>query len=443
MPTILGTILAFVLVFGILVFIHEFGHFFTAKLVGIRVEVFSFGYGKRLFGFKKGDTDYRVSLIPMGGYCRFLGEGLYDKERPIAPDDFAAKSRPARFAVMAMGSVMNLILALVLLAVVNMGGVTVPIYQEQAPVIGWIEDGSPAAAADLRVDDEILTINGRPVATWADVELAVGSKPERTLTVEVRRGGAVLPVRLRTEKRTRYEMGYAGFYGKILTQAQMIAPGSPAAKAGLQPGDVFVSIDGEPVFFYTFVKTIEKSPDRELVVGIERAGRPLTVRVTPRREGDVGKIGVPVAAQSVLRRFGVFGALAESWRENKRLAFVLFRFIGDLFTGEASARQLGGPLEIANFSYTALRMGVMPLLSWIAFISLQLGILNLFPIPVFDGGQIFVLLVEGLTRRDLSPRLRAIWMQIGFVIFIALIGFVVLNDVVKRLPSGWGSLVPW
>jgi regulator of sigma E protease len=443
MATILGTILAFALVFGILVFIHEFGHFFMGKLVGIRVEVFSFGYGKRLFGVKKGDTDYRVSLVPMGGYVRFLGEGLFDKERPIAPDDFAAKSRPARLGVMAMGSIMNLLLAVVLMAVVNMGGVSVPVYQEQAPVIGWIESGSPAAAADIRAGDEILSVGGRAVRTWADVELAVGTRPERTLTVEVRRDGAVLPVRLRTEKRTRYDMGYAGFYGRILTQAQMITPGSPAEKAGLRPGDVFVSIDGKPVFFYTFVETIEGSPDRELEVGIERDGRPLTVRITPRREGEVGKIGVPVAAQSVLRRYGPLAALGASLRENKRLAFVLVRFIKDLFTGEASPRQLGGPLEIANFSYAALRMGILALLSWIAFISLQLGILNLFPIPVFDGGQIFVLLIESVARRDLSPKLRQVWMQVGFVIFIALIGFVILNDVVKRLPNGWGSLMPW
>jgi regulator of sigma E protease len=443
MATILGTILAFAIVFGILVFLHEFGHFFMGKLVGIRIEVFSFGYGKRLFGVKKGETDYRVSMIPMGGYVRFLGEGLFEKDRPIAPDDFAAKSRPARFGVMVMGSVMNILLAVVLVAVVNMGGVTVPVYQEQAPVIGWIEAGSPAAAADLRVGDEILNINSRPVRTWADVELAVGTRPERTLTIEVRRDGAVLPVQLRTEKRTRYEMGYAGFYGKVLTQILMVSPGSPAEKAGLKPGDVFVSIDGEPVFFYKFVATIERSPGRELVVGIEREGRPLTLRITPHLEGSVGKIGVPVAAQSVERKYAPFAAFRESLRENKRLAFLLIRFVKDLFTGEASARQLGGPLEIANFSYAALRMGFMALLSWIAFISLQLGIINLFPIPVFDGGQIFVILIEGILRRDLSPKLRQVWMQIGFVLFAALIAFVILNDIVKRLPHGWGSLVPW
>jgi regulator of sigma E protease len=443
MATILGTILAFALVFGILVFLHESGHFFMGKLAGIRIEVFSFGYGKRLFGIKRGATDYRVSLIPMGGYVRFLGEGLFETDRTIAPDDFAAKSRAARFGVLVMGSVMNILLALILVAIVNMGGVTVPVYQEQAPVIGWIDAGSPAAAAELRAGDEILTINGRPVRTWTDVELAVGSRPDRTLTLSVRRGDAILSVELRTESRTRYEMGYAGFYGKILTQALTVTPGSPAEKAGLKPGDVFVSIDGEPVYFYKFVSVIERSPGRELAVGIERDGRPLTLRITPRLEAGVGKIGVPVGPQSVERQYGPLGAIRESFRENKRQAFLLLRFLKDLFSGQASARQLGGPLEIANLSYTYLRMGFMALLSWIAFISLQLGIINLFPIPVFDGGQIFVLLIEAVARRDLSPRLRQVWMQIGFVIFVVLIGFVILNDVVKRLPHGWGSLVPW
>ena len=164
MATFLGTILAFAIVFGILAFIHEFGHFFMGKLVGIRVEVFSFGYGKRLFGVKKGDTDYRVSLIPMGGYCRFLGEGVFDKDRPIAPDDFAAKSRPARLAVMAMGSVMSILLAIILVAIVNMGGASVDAYLDQAPVIGWIEPSSPAASSDLAIDDAIHGIGGRLLA---------------------------------------------------------------------------------------------------------------------------------------------------------------------------------------------------------------------------------------------------------------------------------------
>ncbi len=178
MITILGTILAFVIVFGILVFIHELGHFAMAKAVGIRVETFSFGYGKRLIGFKKGHTDYRISVLPLGGYVKFLGEGMFEPGRELAPDDFMAKSRWKRFLVIVMGAVMNIILAIVIVAAINMVGQSVPEYLDKPPVIGWIDADSPAAKAGLQVEDEILSINRKKVATWSDVEIAVGTRPE-------------------------------------------------------------------------------------------------------------------------------------------------------------------------------------------------------------------------------------------------------------------------
>ncbi len=443
MGTIFGTLLAFIIVFGILVFIHELGHFLMAKLVGIRVEVFSFGYGKRLFGYKKGPTDYRISILPMGGYVKFLGEGVFEPDRPMEPDDFAAKARWQRFLVIAMGPIMNIVLAVLIVAGINMVGVNAPVYQDQAPVIGWLEPGSPAARSDLRIDDRILSINGRPVATWTDVEMAVSTRPESALTIEIGRGDAVLRVPLTTEKRTKYDMGYAGFFGKVLTQIQMVTAGSPAETGGLKAGDLVEKIDGEPVYFYKFIETIEKSPDKELIFEVRRGGAPLSLRITPRRQGQVGKIGVLQAAQSVTKKYPFFAALGQSVRENQRLMFLIVDFLKNLVTGQASTRQLGGPLEIANFSYAALRMGFLALMSWIAVISLQLGVINLFPIPVFDGGQLFVLIIEGLFRRNLSPKARNVWMQIGFVIFVALIVFVILNDFVKKLPNGWKSILPF
>jgi regulator of sigma E protease len=443
MATTLGTLLAFVIVFGILVFVHEFGHFFMAKLVGIRVETFSFGYGKRLFGFKKGETDYRVSLIPMGGYVKLLGEGMFESGREVAPDDMMARNRGQRLLVMAMGSIMNIVLAVVLVAVINGIGVPTAVYQDEKPVIGWIDKDSPAAHADLRIGDEIVSINGREVKTWGDVEIAVGSRPDKLIRLDVLRDGATVPVELRTESITRYSFGYAGFHAKILTQVQMVMADSPAEKAGLRPGDVILAIDGQPVFYYQLNQVLERSVGKELRLTVDRGGETVTLEVTPRREGNVGKIGIAQIPKSTIKKYGLFAAVGQSVLENVHNASLIVRFLRDLFTGEASVKQIGGPLEIANFSYAALRMGFVALMSWIAIISLQLGILNLLPIPVFDGGQIFVLLIETAVRRDLGPRARNIWMQIGFVIFVFLIAFVILNDIVKRLPHGWGSLVPF
>jgi len=446
MGTLFGMIFSFLIVFGVLVFIHEFGHFFTAKLVGIRVETFSFGYGKRLFGIRGKVTDYRVSLIPMGGYVKFLGEGEIFAEggkMSLPSDHFLAKTRWERFLVMVMGSAMNILLAVLIFTAINMVGVTVPAYQDETPVIGYIEPGSPAEKSGFRLDDEILSVDTEKVKTWSDVELAVGSKPARLITVAIRRGGEAREIQLRTEKRTRYALGYAGFTGKFLTQIRMVKPGSPAEKAGLRQGDVILSVDGRPIYLYQFVEFLEKNPNRELEFVVNRTGETLNLRVTPRLEGKVGKIGAYTEAQSVEKKYGPIRALVQSVKDNVKNTFLIVRFVKDLILRRASTQQLGGPLEIASFSYAAWKMGFLAMLSWIGLISLQLGVINLFPIPVFDGGQIFVLGLEALFRRDFSPKLRQIWMQIGFVIFIFLIVFIILNDIVKRMPNGWESLIPW
>ena len=228
MSAIIGTILVFALVFGILVFVHEFGHFFMAKLVGIRIEVFSWGYGKRLAGLKRGDTDYRISMIPLGGYVKFSGEEVLEEKRELDPRDFMAKKRWQRFLVLVMGSVMNVCLAIVLLSTINMLGVSVNKYLSEKPVIGWIEPGSPAEKAGLKVDDEILSIDGSKTGTWSDVEMDVGTRPKRKITIEIERGEETRTVDLNTESVTRYDVGYAGFAAKIWTQVRMVQPGSAA-----------------------------------------------------------------------------------------------------------------------------------------------------------------------------------------------------------------------
>jgi regulator of sigma E protease len=379
----------------------------------------------------------------MGGYVKFPGEDVYEEGREVGPGDFMAAKRWQRLLTIVMGPVMNILLAIVLVAAINMVGAPFPVYQNQAPVIGWVEPDSPAERAALRMDDEILSIDGERTETWSDVELAVGTKPKRTIKIEVKRGDDIFTVDLLTEGKTIHEMGYAGFFGKIYPEVKMLAPGDPAEKAGLKPGDVILEIDGQPAYYFKYLEIIQNNPNVKLHFRLRRGGEILDIPVTPRLKGNIGWIGITQGIESVEESLGFFAAFRRSVSDNMRLTFLVINFIKDLVTGEATARQLGGPIEIANLSYTAMRMGLLAMISWIGLISLQLGIINLFPIPVLDGGQILVIILEGIFRRDFSPKVKQIVMQIGFAIFIVLIVFIILNDVVKRLPNGWNSLIPF
>jgi regulator of sigma E protease len=456
MANFLGTILAFFIVFFVVTFVHEFGHFFMARRFGVRVDAFSFGIGPRLFGVQNGKlsffkapaggtgTDYRVSLVPVICYVKLLGEGMFEKDRPLAPDDLMSKTRGQRFLIMAMGAVMNILLAVVLVAVINGVGTRADQYLEERPVIGHIETGSPAEQAGLRVDDEILSIAGHAVKTWTDVQMAIGTRPDRLIKIEVRRDGQVLPFDLRSESVTEYQMGYAGFQAKTLTQVDMVLPDSPAEKAGLKRGDVILGIDGQPVYFYKFLEIIRKNSDKELLLTIDRGGQTLTILVTPRREGDVGKIGIAQIPKSVIKKYPFFEAIGQSVKQNLSNVFLIVRVIRGLFTGETPMSQLGGPKAIADFSYVALRLGVVALLGWIAVLSLQLGVINIvLPIPVADGFQMFVLVLESIFRKDLGPKFRMVLMTVGWFLMILLTAFVILNDFIKKLPHGWRSLVPF
>ncbi len=447
MNTVLGSILSFVIVFGVLVFVHELGHFFMAKLVKIRVEVFSWGYGKRLFGIKKGDTDYRISILPLGGFVKFTGEDVFEKKMDLAPYDFMAKKRWERFLVMFMGSVMNILLAVVFVVFVSMLGVTTPEYVDQKPVIDWIEADSPAERANLLAGDEILKINNRKTKTWKEVELAVGTKPNRLITLEVKRGDEILTKQLMTgsTKSLDFEMGYAGFSPNVLTQIVDVTTDGPAEKAGMKAGDVILASREETIYYHQFVDIVEKNPGKKLEFLIDREGEQLTLDVTPRLEEEVGKIGVSISAwiQFETKKYSFFPAIGRSIKENTKLAFTLFNYLKELIAGEASAKQVGGPIMIAKYSYSFFRAGFISMLSFMAFISLQLGIINLFPVPLFDGGQILVLGIEGLFRRDFSPKVKQIVMMVGFAIFIFLLGFLILNDVARTLPNGWESYLFW
>jgi regulator of sigma E protease len=448
MATIFGTILAFLIVFGPLVFVHEFGHFFMLRLFGVRVEIFSFGFGKRLVGFKKGPTDYRLSLVPVGGYVKFLGEDASERGGTVEPDSYLAKRRWQRFLILVTGAIMNGLLAIGVFTIVNMRGVLVPEYLNNKAIVGWIDAGSPADQAGIKIDDEILRIDGKVVSTWDDVQMAVGTHPENALSISLRRDGREMLAKLMTQQDKNYEFdfGYAGLYGKILTQVQFVDGGSPAAKGGMMPGDIIQTINGEVVYFYRFADVISKNPGKELEIGILREGRLLTLHVTPKLEGRIGKIGIRQIMKSVQKKYDFINAIGKSFRDCASMSMTLFDLVKKMIQGQASAsKNLGGPIEIANMSYRFFQLGFIQLMYFMGFLSLQLCIFNLLPIPVLplDGTQIFILGLEGILRRDLNQKLKQVWTQVMFIVFIALFAFLILNDIVKRLPHGWGSLLPF
>jgi regulator of sigma E protease len=440
---ILYQFLTFLVVLGIIVLVHELGHYIAARLMKIRVEVFSFGMGKRLFGKKIGDTDFRVSLFPVGGYVRMAGEEDYDPAHS-APDQFMAKNRAQKIFTLVMGPLMNLVLALLLIVAVNMGGVDVDTYKLEKPVIGYVEKDSPAAKAGLLPGDLLLAINGKNTPDWKEVEITVGTSPKENLRIDFQRGGAARTTELKVATSSRYEIGYAGFYWQLPAVIGEIVPNYPAARAGLKPGDRITAVDGLPVAsYFDLADLIHASAGKPMEIAYQRDGQALAARLTPVEENGVGVIGFTVSIATTKIRYGLGAAVANSFQEAGRLTFLTFNAFKKLIQRKISVKSFSGPIEIARVSQQALASGFSNFFMLIAFISLQLGIVNLFPIPGLDGGLLLIFGIEAAIRRDLNQKLKNILLYAGFAFLISLMVFIVLNDIAKTLPRGWQSLLPF
>lgn len=441
--SIIYQFLTFLVVLGIIVLVHELGHYVAARLMKIRVEVFSFGFGKRLFGRKIGDTDFRVSLVPIGGYVRMAGEEDFDPAHP-APDQFMAKNRAQKIFTLLMGPLMNLVLALLLITGVNMSGVETDAYKLDPPVIGYIMQGSPAEKAGLRPGDLLLAINNRKTPTWKEVEITIGTNPKESLKLDFLRDGAARTTRLAVGSSARYEIGYAGFYWPLPAEIDRVAPGYPAAKAGLRPGDRIIAVDGRPVAtYFELADIIHAAPGKELRLDYQRDGRSLAVRLTPVAENGIGIIGFNVRIATTRVQYGLVAAVRNSFQEAGRLIRLTFDAFRKIAQRKMSVRSFSGPIEIARVSQQALESGFANFFMLIAFISLQLGIVNLFPIPGLDGGHLLIFTIEAIIRRDLNQKLKNILLYAGFAFLLALMAFVVLNDIAKTLPAGWKTLLPF
>ena len=448
---IVTNVLALIVVLSVLVVVHEFGHFAVAKFFGFPVEVFSVGFGKRLFGRKWRGTDYRVSAIPLGGYVRVIGLG---PDESTVTEGTSREAPPVgkrwqRALVLLAGPVMNLALALVLHSTVFAVGTRVPAYELEPPVVRVVEPDSPGAQAGFQPGDRVLSIGGRETPRWRDVLFIFGMNARERLDVEVERNGRRTVLQVTPKPSTKYDLGYVGllpdFGTNVRARIAKVIGGSPAARAGLRADDVILSVAGQPIqgapdqVFTKFVDAVASAAPGPFPVEYLRDGRAGSVNVTPRQEGDSWKVGVQVVGDlpEVVERFSLGQSVVEGWRRVETDFKMTLAVIGRLFRGTASMKSMSGPLDIAKFSGEAARTGAVPLVAFMAAISLQLGIFNLLPIPVLDGGHLFLLSLEGIARRDFSLRVKERILQVGFVMILALLAVVLYNDLAKNVPTNW------
>jgi regulator of sigma E protease len=437
-------VLALIFVLGVLVLLHEGGHFLAARALGAPVSVFSVGFGKRLAGFKRGETDYRLSAIPLGGYVRI--EGLGPDESDVAGVERTHAEllpRWKRTAILFAGPLANVVGAVAFVAASFVAGVPVPAWENDPPVIAWVDPTSPAAQAGLEPGDKVLTVDGSRIKNWRQLELATLSAANSALHIRFERDGTVHEVQLTPKSFTRYEVGYAGLGPPLPAEVPSVMPGSPAEAAGIKPGDRIVAINGEPVkHFYDVMRLVSPNAGKQISVTVRRDGKELTLQATPRSEGDRGVLGIPPPNPMVVKRLGPAAAVVEAVHECRRMTVETFNVIGRMVTGRTSLRQMSGPIDIARFSGAAARSGIVSLVWLLGVISLQLAIFNLLPIPVLDGGHLAIIGVESVIRHDLPDRTKERILNVGFWLIIALVIVVLFNDVVKNLPSGIAKLLP-
>jgi regulator of sigma E protease len=434
--------LAFIFVLGVLVFVHELGHFLAARRIGVRVLTFSLGFGPKLLAFKRGDTEYCISAIPLGGYVKMAGENP-DDARTGASDEFLSKSKWERFQVLIMGPVMNLALAIVVMALVLYQGAPQAAFSSRPPVIGSVESGSVAESGGIRPGDLVVSVDGREVETWDRFAMAIGTKANRQVSLVLVRDGKPLNLLLTPRPVDKFETGQIGVGPTRRPQVAGLVNGGPAEQAGLRTGDVIISANGEAVSTDTrFIEIIRAHGTRPLVIEVERNGQRRTITVTPRQDADIVRIGATISPiETVSVKPGIVEAFQLSVERNWEWTVLIFETLKGLFTRDTSVKQLMGPVGIAGLSGEAAEAGWLPLFTLMALISLNLGIMNLMPIPVLDGGHIAILAVEGLSRRDFSMKVKEKMLLAGFVLLITLMVTVIYNDLTRVT---WiEPLMPW
>ena len=441
-------LLGIALVLGLMIMIHEWGHFIVARLFDVRVDVFSIGFGPRLFGWKHGATDYRVSAVPLGGYVRMAGQDLSEVDSndvaPTgAPDELMSKPRWQRALISFAGPAVNLIFPILLLTgYFTAVGIPYPAYEDKpVEVVGFLGKES-STPGPIRVGDKVVSINGIANPSWSVADRLIRqTAPGGIVNVEVEgkdgRRTVELPVKNATLPETLSGLGYLPTRPVI----DLIEPGSPADRAGLRDGDTVLAINGQKIQYWAqFVEVVRGSNGKPVSLDVERNGRPVHIDILPQQVATetgetVYQIGVLPYVETAHRRV----SLRESVRYSAQVTLERIEdtigIVGKLFSGRVSVKQLQSVVGISRAAGQAVRKGPLAVISMMVLISVNLGILNLLPIPILDGGNILLLTMEGIRRRDFSLAFKERFVQVGFVFLLVLFAYVMYNDVMRWLPS--------
>jgi regulator of sigma E protease len=435
-----------ILMLGVLVFVHEFGHFIVAKLAGVKVLKFSLGFGPRLISRKWGETEYMISAIPLGGYVQMFGETEREEEaEPVSDEDrqrsFSEKPPSRRLAIIAAGPVMNLILPFLVLPVAYMVGVNMPAYFDQPACVGYVVPESPAYEAGLKKGDCVTAIGQNPVESWGQANKSLleqaGSPPD----VTVDRGQERFHVTVPAREAAAEGLESLGILPRQEAVVGMVAEGMPAEKAGLRPGDRIVAIGSEPISsWYELKGVLAKSEGQPQVFQVLRNGNLLKKVITPVTSTENGRtdylIGIQRQMETSFKRFAFPEAVKIGAGQAVEWVDLTLVFVKKLIFGNVSTKNIGGPITVVQWAGRAAQTDLSSILSMLAFLSIQLGILNLFPIPILDGGHLMFNFYELVFRRPLSLRVREIAQQVGLVLIVLLMALAFYNDIVRVF--SWG-----
>ena len=436
--SVLRDILTGGIVLGILVLLHEWGHFVAAKLCGVRVDVFSIGFGPRLWGVKRGDTDYRVSALPLGGYVRMAGDNPVE-ERTGAPNEFLSRPRWQRFIIAVAGPVTNILATFVIFwGIYIFAGMPTDTYLRQPADVAAVPVGSESTAA-VRAGDRIVEVNGVTTPTWGKVTSQLEQAHSGDIvSLVVVRNGSRESLSTRVPDTGSAVDAIAG-YPLLAAVIEEVQLGSPAAKAGMKAGDTVVSIDGHSVTTWLeLTDRVRNSGGHDIHFVVRRDSQDVPLDISPKHSmmpnGEMAwLIGASRKADQVFERQGIIESVKDAGIETYLYARLIGSVVAGLFRGRLSVRELAGPVGIAQMSGQAAKGGFVTLLTWIAYISLNLGFLNLLPIPIMDGGHVLMLAIEGTLRRDLSITFKERFVQVGLVFLLGLFALVMYNDIVVRI----------